>query len=325
MHDGTIAQGDAWLNNNLSNYATWAQANNSLLIVTFDEDNSASRNRIPTVFYGANVQPGATVDGRWTLHNLLHTIEDSNGTAHAGASNEIRSIVGAFTNDPVVQTVNFTQGVNGYLGVTDTFIDQAAPATPQGSATSLLIDGDSSTASGNQLAQGLIKFDNLFGNNPGQVPLGATILSAKLSILTGSTSGDETANQMSLHRLWVPFDNTSTWNSLGAGITLGSEAVPTPEFSLLPNVRGDYGIFDVTNSLADIRTALINHEDINFGWLLNPAGTDGWRPRSSEFGSVGDRPILSITYTVPEPATIAMGALGLLILLALRKSNRLAL
>jgi acid phosphatase len=34
MHDGTVAQGDTWLQNNLSAYATCAKANNSLLVVT---------------------------------------------------------------------------------------------------------------------------------------------------------------------------------------------------------------------------------------------------------------------------------------------------
>ena len=38
MHDGTIQQADTWLQTNLSAYQDWSQANNSLLIVTWDED-----------------------------------------------------------------------------------------------------------------------------------------------------------------------------------------------------------------------------------------------------------------------------------------------
>ena len=41
MHDGSIAQGDQWLYQNLSQYAAWAKANNSLLILTWDEDDNA--------------------------------------------------------------------------------------------------------------------------------------------------------------------------------------------------------------------------------------------------------------------------------------------
>ena len=33
-------RGDASLNNNLSAYATWAKANNSLLVVTWEEDDN---------------------------------------------------------------------------------------------------------------------------------------------------------------------------------------------------------------------------------------------------------------------------------------------
>ena len=110
MHDGTILQGDTWLQSNLGAYAAWAKDNNSLLVVTFDEDNSASRNRIPTVFYGANVLAGAAVNGTWTLHNLLHTVEAANGTAHAAASNDVRPIVGAFTTDVVAANRHLSPG-----------------------------------------------------------------------------------------------------------------------------------------------------------------------------------------------------------------------
>ena len=60
MHDGSIAQGDAWLYQNLSQYASWAKANNSLLILTWDEDDNTARNQIPTVFYGAKSGPART-------------------------------------------------------------------------------------------------------------------------------------------------------------------------------------------------------------------------------------------------------------------------
>ncbi len=45
MHDGSILKGDTWLQTNLSAYVAWAQANNSLLILTFDEGNTSNGNR----------------------------------------------------------------------------------------------------------------------------------------------------------------------------------------------------------------------------------------------------------------------------------------
>ncbi len=82
MHDGTIAQGDTWLSNNLAAYATWCQTHNSLLIVTFDEDNGGENNRIVTIFYGPMVVPGQYPESI-THYNVLRTLEDMFGLPHA--------------------------------------------------------------------------------------------------------------------------------------------------------------------------------------------------------------------------------------------------
>jgi phosphatidylinositol-3-phosphatase len=74
MHDGSIAAGDAWLSRQLTGYATWAWSNNSLLIVTWDEDDGGPHNQIPTVFYGAHVQPG-TYNETINHYNVLSTLE----------------------------------------------------------------------------------------------------------------------------------------------------------------------------------------------------------------------------------------------------------
>lgn len=82
MHNGTIAQGDTWLQQNLSAYAQWAINNNSLLIVTWDEnDDSTSEvasNQVPTLLYGANVVPG-NYGTAYNHNNLLSTITASLG------------------------------------------------------------------------------------------------------------------------------------------------------------------------------------------------------------------------------------------------------
>jgi phosphatidylinositol-3-phosphatase len=83
MHDGSIAAGDTWLNRQLSGYANWAVANNSLLIVTWDEDDNGSRNQIPTVFYGAHVQPG-TYNEQISHYNVLSTLEQMYGLPKTG-------------------------------------------------------------------------------------------------------------------------------------------------------------------------------------------------------------------------------------------------
>jgi phosphatidylinositol-3-phosphatase len=83
MHDGSIAAGDAWLNRELVGYANWAGANNSLLIVTWDEDDGSPRNQIPTVIYGAHVQPG-TYSEKISHYNVLSTLEQMYGLPKTG-------------------------------------------------------------------------------------------------------------------------------------------------------------------------------------------------------------------------------------------------
>ena len=60
MHDGSIAQGDAWLAKNMEPYAQWAMTHNSLLIVTWDEDDGSANNRIATILIGPMVKPGSS-------------------------------------------------------------------------------------------------------------------------------------------------------------------------------------------------------------------------------------------------------------------------
>lgn len=83
MHDGSIAQGDVWLNRHLSAYAASAKTNNSLLIVTWDEDDGGSRNQIPTIFYGAHVRP-ATYTQTISHYNVLSTLEQMYGLPKTG-------------------------------------------------------------------------------------------------------------------------------------------------------------------------------------------------------------------------------------------------
>ncbi|HTJ31989.1 MAG TPA: alkaline phosphatase family protein [Dactylosporangium sp.] len=78
MHDCSVSTGNTWLQNNLDAYAQWAKTHNSLLIVTFDEDNRAALNQIFTVFVGANVKAGSYSE-KINHYNVLRTIEGAYG------------------------------------------------------------------------------------------------------------------------------------------------------------------------------------------------------------------------------------------------------
>ena len=66
MHDCSIRTGDRWMKKHFGRYARWAQRNNSLLIVTFDENAGGSAKSIPTIIVGANVRRGSMPIGSTT-------------------------------------------------------------------------------------------------------------------------------------------------------------------------------------------------------------------------------------------------------------------
>ena len=104
MHDGkipgSIKAGDTWLRKHLDGYYQWARQNNSLLILTFDEDDHgaiagltdpaasepAKRNRVVTILAGARIKPGDYPEGKGVTHvNLLRTLEAMYGLERSGA------------------------------------------------------------------------------------------------------------------------------------------------------------------------------------------------------------------------------------------------
>ena len=72
MHDGTIQAGDSWLQTHIDPYAQWAKTNNSLLIVTVDENASnVDPNQVMTVLYGANVTAGSQDSTAYNHYSTL--------------------------------------------------------------------------------------------------------------------------------------------------------------------------------------------------------------------------------------------------------------
>lgn len=83
MHNCSVATGDSWLRSRLGGYARWALGHDSLLIVTFDEDDGMHHNRIATIVVGQQVRPGRY--GRSVTHyNVLRTIEQAYGLPYLG-------------------------------------------------------------------------------------------------------------------------------------------------------------------------------------------------------------------------------------------------
>jgi hypothetical protein len=97
MHDCGVAAGDDWAGENLPRYVSWAQDHNSLLIVTFDEDDHGSRdNLIATVLVGPMVRAGES-DQRIDHYNLLRTLEAMYGLEPLGRAGDAEPLTGIWT------------------------------------------------------------------------------------------------------------------------------------------------------------------------------------------------------------------------------------
>jgi len=93
MHDGTVKQADTWLKKNLQGFIQWASKNDSLFILTWDEDNFKKPNQIPTIFVGPMVKTGE-YSNYIDHYSVLRTIEDMYGIKPLGKSKNVSSIQG---------------------------------------------------------------------------------------------------------------------------------------------------------------------------------------------------------------------------------------
>jgi hypothetical protein len=100
MHDCPVATGDAWARANLDPYVQWAAGHNSLLIVTWDEDENPGHTQggggghIPTILVGGPVTPGARFGDTVDHYRMLRTIEDAYGLPALGTAADRQPITG---------------------------------------------------------------------------------------------------------------------------------------------------------------------------------------------------------------------------------------
>lgn len=108
MHDGPISTGDTWIKDSLGAYVNWCITNNSLFILTFDEDNNNGlhNNHILTLFVGANVN-GESFNQPVTHYNVLRTLEELYQLPYAGFSADSSAIRGIWSTALPLQLTNF--------------------------------------------------------------------------------------------------------------------------------------------------------------------------------------------------------------------------
>lgn len=209
-------------------------------------------------------------------------------------------------------TVTFRNGLNGYTGSQDGRVlsDQPDNLTT-GVGVGVLFTDWPDGGSQNWTHQTLIKFADIIGSNPGQIPANATITKAILKLnALGSGTGSSTNAQGdggTFYRMVMDWNEaTATWNSFGGnGIQPNDvEARATASVQLgiaFANLANAAGIgqgpvfVDVTGDVQ----AWANGE-ANYGWAQLPldGGTDGWGFAPHENPNEAARPTLEVTYTL---------------------------
>lgn len=95
MHDGSFEAADAWLKAHIEPYVDWAMKHNSLLVLTWDEDDGSEGNRIVTILVGPMVKRGESSQ-RIDHYSVLRTLLDFYGLPALGASRDAMPIKGVW-------------------------------------------------------------------------------------------------------------------------------------------------------------------------------------------------------------------------------------
>jgi PKD repeat protein len=257
MHDCSLTTGDTWLKNNLDAYATWAKAHNSLLIVTWDEDDSTtSANQIATIFVGANVKAGSYSE-TINHYSVLRTLENMYGLTALGSAASATPITdvwssGPDTTPPTVSasesgtsgtiTVSATAGDNVGVSKVEFYVDGTLKGTDTSSPYSMTLD---STTLSNASHSLVAKAYDAAGN----VGTSSTVTFS----IANNTGGTPSASfSFSTNGLTAVFTDTST----DSGGTIGTHSwnfgdSSTSSAASPSHTYAAAGTYTVTETVAD--------------------------------------------------------------------------
>ena len=224
----------------------------------------------------------------WTGTDAGNLVDNGNGTWSI-TMNTNKEVMANFVETDEA-TVTFQEGENGYSGTVDTHIMEDEPDTTHGGLESVEWDADDPYNT-NQYKYALIRFDAIFGSGSGQIPVGASIQSATLSYVVCNTDTC-TGDSADVNEISVDWTEDETWDGFGGDIGVQTDEYGT---SLGSADGGSTGLqtIDVTASLA----SWSSDPSLNKGWIFRPTGTDGVDIRSSEYATLADRPLLTVTYS----------------------------
>ena len=192
---------------------------------------------------------------------------------------------------PVSRTLAFQEGVNDYVGTVDTEIWALATTTILAANPNASSDANNDGGE----SQVLLRFDDIIGDQAGQIPPQSRVLSAKLLV-----SAFDQGDTVNLHRMLVPFDRAATWNSVISGVSAdGLEASRHKDSFTFGKISANASeiVFDVTDT---VQTWV--NGDANHGWVFINTGGNGWDFYTSESEVVSQHPKLVIELSdAPTP------------------------
>ena len=179
-----------------------------------------------------------------------------------------------------LQTSVFQQGV-GYGGTRDTYIDGSSQSDNLGNLDRLSLALSVATGSA-----ALVRFEDIFGTEPRQIPPGAMILSAELTL----SALDRASGTLAVYEVAVPWSENTTWDTFGT-----QSGIQTPDRGRLLDAQASAGsnlVIDVTDSVDSWAVAPTK----NMGWILEPRSGNVSSMASSEYLDVAQRPKLTVKW-----------------------------
>jgi hypothetical protein len=183
------------------------------------------------------------------------------------------------SNGYTQKTYVFQQELNGYQGTVNSMVNPGIYAQYPIDLTDtfyneMLIDGGGE----NDTFHTLLRFEDIIGDGVNQIPVGSTVLSAKIDVWV--VNGGDTAT---VYDLLVAFDrkNGNAFQAWGDDVNPVADTHYDSSSAIEFVNRVDYiGTIDVTESLKK----WVVQERENYGWLMLNGGSDGVEFRSWQSG-----------------------------------------
>lgn len=228
--------------------------------------------------------------------------------SHAALAGGFCVALAGIAGAQVVPT-SFQNGVDGYTGTFDRTISERNDHNVNGSeVVNDFLDGYQTDSSPDE--QRLIRFDNIIGSEPGQIPAGATILSAELVVTTSLVGNAQTGGPYGVAGLLQPFDSTtsyfidftSTTNLVSRGAWWQDGSATRPVGGYGRQHPGNTDSANVTSVVQSWMDGVENHGLViqaGLPDLINEVAntTDGWSIRTTGYPLSDTRPKLKVSYT----------------------------